>query len=411
MKSPLTPTLTPAGGEGEPAKLTPAEEALFDQRFLLETLMDHIPDHIYFKDTKSRFLRINRAMARRFNLSDPGEAVGKTDFDFFTAEHAQQALDDEQELMRTGKPMVNREEKETWPDGSVSWVSTTKQCLRDDNGAIVGTFGISRDITARKLAEEALAVKTEELLRSNRDLEQFAYVASHDLQEPLRMIASYTQLLARRYQNRLDKEADEFIDYAVQGAVRLQVLINDLLAYSRLGTRGKPFERIDCNEVLKRAVENCKIAIQDANAVITSSNLPVIVGDGTQWTQLFQNLLSNAIKFHGPEPPQIQIQAELKPTPLPQETPVCEWVFSVSDNGIGIEPQYYERIFVIFQRLHAREEYPGTGIGLAICKKIVERHGGRIWVESTIGRGTTFFFTAPQMSLAAPASDTQQPEP
>ena len=387
------------------------EQEALDQRFLLETLMDHIPDHIYFKDTKSRFLRINRAMAQRFNLSDPGEAVGKTDFDFFTAEHAQQALDDEQELMRTGKPMVNREEKETWPDGSVSWVSTTKQCLRDDNGAIVGTFGISRDITARKLAEEALAVKTEELLRSNRDLEQFAYVASHDLQEPLRMIASYTQLLARRYQNRLDKEADEFIDYAVQGAVRLQVLINDLLAYSRLGTRGKPFERIDCNEVLKRAVENCKIAIQDANAVITSSNLPVIVGDGTQWTQLFQNLLSNAIKFHGPEPPRIQIQAELKPAPLSQETPVCEWVFSVSDNGIGIEPQYYERIFVIFQRLHAREEYPGTGIGLAICKKIVERHGGRIWVESTIGRGTTFFFTAPQMSLAAPASETQQPEP
>src|SRR5437867_9575739 len=235
----------------DPPIVTRAEEALFEQAFLLETLMDHIPDHIYFKDTKSRFLRINRAMAQRFNLADASEAIGKTDFDFFTAEHAQQAFEDEQELMRTGQALVNREEKETWPDGSVSWVSTTKQCLRDDKGTIIGTFGISRDITARKKAEEALAAKTEELLRSNRDLEQFAYVASHDLQEPLRMIASYTQLLARRYHNKLDKEADEFIGYAVQGATRLQVLINDLLAYSRLGTRGKPFEPLDCNEVLK----------------------------------------------------------------------------------------------------------------------------------------------------------------
>src|SRR5947207_10224321 len=154
----------------------PAQEALFEQRFLLETLMDYIPDHIYFKDNQSRFLRINRAMAQRFNLANAAEAIGKTDFDFFTAEHAQQALNDEQELMRAGKPLVGREEKETWPDGSVSWVSTTKQCLRDSAGAVIGTFGISRDITARKQAEEALAAKTEELLPSNRALAQFAYV-------------------------------------------------------------------------------------------------------------------------------------------------------------------------------------------------------------------------------------------
>src|SRR3954470_375478 len=273
--------------------------ALSDEGFLIETLMDHIPDHIYFKDRESRFLRINKAMARRFGLKDPLEALGKTDFDFFTVEHAQQALKDEQEILRSGRAMIDREEKETWPDGTVSWVSTTKQCLRDPRGVVIGTFGLSRDITGRKLAEEALANKAEELARSNRELEQFAYVASHDLQEPLRMIASYTQLLDRRYHDKLDKDATEFIGYAVEGATRMQVLINDLLSYSRLGTRGKPFALTDGNEVLSRALENLRIAIQDCNASITSAQLPSVMGDGTQLIQLFQNLLSNALKFRG----------------------------------------------------------------------------------------------------------------
>ena len=387
------------------------EDALSQERFLIETLMDHITDHIYFKDRRSRFIRINRAMAQRFKLGDPGEAIGKTDFDFFTAEHAQQAFDDEQEIIRTGKPIIDSEEKETWPDGSVSWVSTTKQCLRDDDGKIVGTFGISRDITPRKNAEEALARKAEELARSNRELEQFAYVASHDLQEPLRMIASYTQLLARRYGDKLGPDALEFINYAVEGATRMQVLINDLLSYSRVGTRGKPFSATDCNEALARASQNCKIAIQEANATVNCSKLPMVSGDGGQLTQLFQNLLSNALKFRGSQPPLIEIKAELKsarPATASQEglapdplSPECEWVFSVRDNGIGIEAQYFERIFVIFQRLHTREQYPGTGIGLALCKKIVERHGGRIWVESSLGEGTTFFFTLPQLTADA----------
>ena len=383
--------------------------ALSDEGFLIETLMDHIPDHIYFKDRESRFLRINKAMARRFGLKDPLDAIGKTDFDFFTTEHAQQAYKDEQQILRSGEPMVDREEKETWPDGSVSWVSTTKQCLRDPHGKVIGTFGLSRDITARKAAEEALAEKAEELARSNRELEQFAYVASHDLQEPLRMIASYTQLLERRYKDKLDKDAHEFIQYAVEGAMRMQVLINDLLNYSRLGTRGKPFAETDGNEVLARALENLKIAIQDAGAKVTHTPLPTIMADGTQLIQLLQNLISNAIKFRSKAAPEVHIAAELKPAPkigslqaAEPKSPIGgppsvakEWLFSIRDNGIGIESQYFERIFVIFQRLHTREQYAGTGIGLAICKKIVERHGGRIWVESTPGSGTTFFFTIP----------------
>ncbi len=374
-----------------------AEEAFNQERYLVNTLMDNIPDHIYFKDQQSRFLRVNRSMATSFNLKDPAEAVGRTDFDYFSSEHAQQAFADEQEIMRTGQPLVGREEKETWPDGSVSWVSTTKECLRDQDGKISGTFGLSRDITARKEAEAALALKAQELARSNTDLEQFAYVASHDLQEPLRMIASYTQLLARRYKGKLDQDADEFITYAVDGATRMQVMIQDLLSYSRVGTRGKPFAPTDCEEVLTRTLANLKIAIEESQAAITHSPLPTVVADATQLTQLLQNLINNAIKFRRPnEAPQIHLAAELGKTSLtPGGHSTAEWIFSVRDNGLGIEPQYFERIFIIFQRLHTRDRYPGTGIGLAVCKKIVERHGGRIWVESEPGQGTRFSFTIP----------------
>ena len=541
---------------GEIHRREEMETALEKEQDLIAALLDTIPDHIYFKDLQSRFLRINRAMAWSFKLCSAEEAVGRTDADFFSGEHAQRALADEQEIIRTGRPMVAREEKETWPDGSTTWVSSTKQCLRDKSGTVVGTFGISRDVTLRKRVErrlsvqymvarvlaesesfaatapqvlqevgeclgwgvgamwlvepgsgtlrcsqfwhaphvavpkfeaasrgltlaaghglpgrvlatgepmwirdvvmdenfpraalaleeglhgafgfpirsasgglgvieffsarieqpdeewlrmfaaigsqigqfierkrmeEALADKARELERSNQELEQFAYVASHDLQEPLRMISSYTQLLARRYADKLDADGHEFVKFAVDGATRMQALINDLLTYSRVGTKAKAFAAVDTAEVMQRVLKNLEVAIQESQARITVDQLPVVTGDATQLTQLFQNLVGNAIKFRGEPPPVIRISA-FRAT---NDGPTC-WQFAVRDQGIGIESQHFERIFVIFQRLHSRDEYPGTGIGLAVCKKIVERHGGQIWVESKPGAGTIFHFT------------------
>jgi signal transduction histidine kinase len=237
-----------------------------------------------------------------------------------------------------------------------------------------------------KKGESQLRELNEELIRSNADLQQFAYVASHDLQEPLRMVASYTQLLAKRYKGKLDADADEFIGYAVNGATRMQRLINDLLAYSRVTSQGKAFEEVDCNLILDDVLSTLRLAIEENHAVVTHDTLPDVTADSGQLGQIFQNLVSNAIKFHGTEPPRVHVSAVRRGK---------EWVFSVRDNGIGVDPQFADRIFVIFQRLHDREEYPGTGIGLALCKKIVERHGGHIWVESQSGRGATFYFTIP----------------
>jgi light-regulated signal transduction histidine kinase (bacteriophytochrome) len=213
-----------------------------------------------------------------------------------------------------------------------------------------------------------------------------AYVASHDLQEPLRMVASYMQLLEQKYQGRLDADAHEFIGFAVDGAKRMQALINDLLTYSRVGSETIPLEPTDCNKVLDVAMESLRLAIADSGASIQRGDLPVVMGDAAQLTPLFQNLLANAIKFRSEQPLRIGVSAE-------PDGAFCR--FSVQDNGIGIEPEYFDRIFVMFQRLHSRSAYAGTGIGLAICKKIVERHGGRIWVESEPGRGAIFKFTLP----------------
>jgi PAS domain S-box-containing protein len=269
-------------------------------------------------------------------------------------------------------------------DGGVTPVLYNASVFRDESGKVAGVFAAARDITERKRAEEALNRQAEELARSNAELEKFAYVASHDLQEPLRMISGFSQLLARRYGQKLGPEADEFIGYVVDGTNRMQRLINDLLAYSRLGTRGGKFEPTDVSLVLERTMQNLRAAIEESGALVSHDPMPTVTADGIQLAQLLQNLIGNAVKFRGEPRPRVHVSARLEGG---------EWIFSVKDNGIGIDPKYFGRIFTIFQRLHGNTEYPGTGIGLAICRKIAERHGGRIWVESETGKGSTFFFS------------------
>lgn len=244
---------------------------------------------------------------------------------------------------------------------------------------------VRRAIEEKELRDENRRTH-EELTRSNRDLEQFAYVASHDLQEPLRMVATYTQLLAERYKGQLDENADRYIHYAVDGALRMQTLVKDLLTFSRVGRRQEAPQNTDCNLVVRSVMANLQSVIRENDARISYRDLPVLLADHTELVQLFQNLIANAIKFRRSERPEVRITAEKKKK---------EWLLSVADNGIGIAPQHADDVFVIFKRLHTREEYPGSGIGLAICKKIVEQNQGRIWVESQPGQGSTFRFTWP----------------
>jgi len=274
-----------------------------------------------------------------------------------------------------------------WPDGTVRWLAARGVVFKDDFGVPQRLVGVNIDITERRTAEEDVKRLLLELERSNKELEQFAYVASHDLQEPLRMIASYVQLLEQRYKGKLDAKADKYIYFAVDGALRMQKLIEDLLTYSRVTTRGTPLGPVDTNRAFTHAVRDLSAAIEESHADVTKDRLPSVMGDEAQFAQLFQNLIGNAIKFKRPNTaPLVHVSAKKDKK---------EWLFSVRDNGIGMEPKYFDRIFQIFQRLHTRAEYPGTGIGLALCKRIVERHGGRILVESAPGEGTTFFFTIP----------------
>lgn len=502
--------------EREMGKIRKSEQTFSEldrERYFLQTLMDKVPDRIYFKDLESRFIRNNRAHLMRFGLREPAQILGKTDFDFFPKEHAERTRADELQIIQSGQA-IEKEEKLTWPDGREEWAQITKIPLLDRDGKIIGTFGISRDVTQRKRVEEELKLMSnrlqlatqatkigiwdydpiqnkliwdekmfqiyhvdpkqfngsyegwkatvhpddvdredqkiqalfhrsgefdsefriiwpdrsihylkanalivrdaggrairmigtnrditdqkhaeeelghaiEELGRSNASLEQFAYVASHDLQEPLRAITGCIQILQKAYANKLDADADELIRHAVEGAARMRTLIGDLLAFSRVGTGGKPFEPTDCNAALDLALANLATMLEESHAIVTRDPLPTLSADPTQLPQVFQNLISNAIKFHGKEVPEIHIGATRRDG---------DWLFSVRDEGIGIDPQYKDRIFIIFQRLHTRSEYPGTGIGLALCKRIVERHNGKIWVDSSVGKGATVYFTIP----------------
>ena len=307
------------------------------------------------------------------------------------------ALKDEKEF--------DTEFKVVWPDQSIHHIKAVAKVERDAKGTAIRMLGTNWDITPEREAIKREKIRLNLLEIKNKELEQFAYVASHDLQEPLRMVGSYLQLLARRYQGQLDADADKFIAYAVDGANRMKTLINDLLAYSQVGTRGNELTPTSSEAVLEQVLTGLQLAIDENEATLTHDPLPMVMADDTQLGQLFQNLIGNALKFRNEAPPQIHISATQGTrhngqltNSLTSSSPYLssgDWLFSVQDNGIGFDPQFTERIFVIFQRLNLRNEYPGTGIGLAICKKIVERHGGRIWVESQLGQGATFYFTLP----------------
>ncbi|MGA2656178.1 MAG: ATP-binding protein [Verrucomicrobiota bacterium] len=362
------------------------EEMLAQKTMLLEAHLETSIQGILAVDPNGRAILMNSRFGELFNM--PRHLLAEKD-DARMLEYALKQMKDPAEFARKVAYLYEHKDEKCkdeiqFADGRC--FERYSSPLINGQGTYCGRIWYFSDITERKRAEEQLRLTWADLERSNKELEQFAYAASHDLQEPLRMVSSYTQLLARRYRGRLDADADEFIAFAVDGADRMRNLIDDLLAYSRVGTRGGRFEPTDYAAALDQALANLKAAIQESGAVVTHDPLPTVMADSSQMVQLLQNLIGNAIKFHGQNLPRVHFSAVQTGN---------EWVFCVRDDGIGIDPQYAERIFNVFERLHTREEYPGTGIGLAICKKIVERHGGRIWVESQLAQGSAFYFTLP----------------
>lgn len=339
--------------------------------------MDHMMEGCQIIAPDWRYLYVNPAVAVQARKA-PQELLGRTMMEAFPGIDHTDMFANLRRCMEDGTAQ-QIENQFHYEDGSSRWFELRIQRVPE------GVFVLSLDITERKLAQQRLEQAVSDLERSNRELEQFAYVASHDLQEPLRMVASYTQLLEERYRDGLDEDAREFIRFAVDGANRMQGLIRDLLLYSRITTRGRPLEPVDARQALDDALANLRRAVEECGAAVTDGSLPTILGDRTQLASLFQNLIGNALKFRREGvAPRIGVAARADG---------AFYEFTVQDNGIGIEQKHFERIFTIFQRLHGREQYPGTGIGLALCKRIVERHGGRIWLESTPGAGTVFHFT------------------
>ena len=356
------------------------EVALNNERQQLLALFDGIDEIIYVSDPDTcELLYVNDAFRRAWGK----DVLGKPCYAAVQGLEAPCSFCTNDKIFgeRVGQAHIWEFQNRT----TGRWFRCADKAIRWSDGRWV-RFELAADITDQKRAGEQLQRIAEDLVRSNAELQQFAYVASHDLQEPLRMISSYLQLLQRRYVGQLDEDADEFIHYAVDGAVRMQALINDLLTFSRVGTHGGSFKPTDAEAVLGQVLHDLRLAITEQGVTVTHDDLPIVVADRAQLGQLLQNLLGNAIKFGNAREPKVHIGVERRGD---------IWLFSVQDNGIGIDPKHFERIFQIFQRLHGRGEYPGTGLGLAICKKIVERHGGRIWVESQQGEGATFFFTLP----------------
>ncbi len=380
-----------------------AESALRESQERLQAIVDNTSNVIYLKDVQGRYLLINRQFEKLFHLTRE-QIIGKTDSEIFPAEIAAALMSNDRKILAAKMPL---EFEETVPqdDGIHTYISI-KFPLWDAEGQAYGVCGISTDITERQRAaadlkqaqsalrrtneelERRVEQRTAELTRSNQELEQFAYIVSHDLQEPLRKMKSFSQLLAKECQGQFtdNDKAQRYLNYIIDAAQRQRTMIQALLNYSRLGRNDSTKVAIELGAVVEKVLDDLSIPIAENQATVTVTDLPTVQASLPQMAQLFLNLIGNGIKFQGSAPPKIQIKAHLHSS---------EWLISVQDNGIGIKPQYAERIFQIFQRLHSRSEYPGTGIGLAICRKIVEGHSGSIWVTSEPGQGSIFYFTLP----------------
>jgi PAS domain S-box-containing protein len=383
-----------------------AEEALREVQEGFRTAVENAPIGVALVSTETDeaggLLEVNKALSEMTGYST-SELLATN---LLTITHPDDRAAEQpllEQLLQGKLPNYQLEKRYLRNDGGVVWAMHNASTVRDSSGKLIYVIAQVEDITQRKHAEERLAnlaaeleERAVELERSNADLQQFAYAASHDLSEPLRTVTSYVQLLRKRYSGQLDADANDFIDFAVDGAVRMQALIDGLLLYSRAGTSEYAMGPVDCSEVVRATVATLDAIIRETRATVTYESLPTVRGDETQFSQLFQNLISNAIKFVAPgTAPRVHIAATREER---------EWAFSVSDNGIGIEPEYAARIFTVFQRLHGRDEYPGSGVGLAICKRIVERHRGRIWVEGNAEAGSTFRFTIPANGSGADGS-------
>jgi PAS domain S-box-containing protein len=363
-----------------------AKKELQSSRQLLQTIIDSVPIRIFWKDRSLRYLGCNPLFSQDAGYSSPEEMIGRDDYQMAWADRAELYRADDREVMETGRPKLFFDEQVQSREGRLMWVRTSKIPLENEASEVIGVLGIYEDITDRKSAEQRLLEQNDELQRSNLDLEQFAYVSSHDLQTPLRNIVLFAQMLERRYKGVLDSEADEFIRFIVDSGKQMSSLITDLLQYSRVVSRKEALACIPSAEAVATAMEHLALEIAESHAVITVPELPEVLAEPSLLTSLFQNLIGNAIKYRAPgRRPEISLRAErMSPDRV---------LFAVTDNGVGIDPAYHEKIFEIFQRLNPWSDADGTGIGLTLCRRIVHRFGGDIWLESTPGEGTTFFFS------------------
>jgi len=357
---------------------------------LYQRLIEALPEGIFAGSRRTGIRQFNRSLARILGVADAAELHGKDLDEFLMTPEARTRW---QEAVNEGQPVRNLESKILRADGEIGWVRLNVWPFHESAGGTVGYEGTLTDITDFKRAQFELREREEILKRSRTELEHIPYVVSHDLQEPLQLVTRYAALLKQRLAGAENEETGRFLSHLLESAERMQERIDDVLRYSRVGTQVQPFKPVDLGKVIEEVRENLKLAIEEADAKVVYHALPVITADRNQMVLLFENLIANAIKFAGDAPPVVQVLA------MEQDE---AWVISVKDNGIGINPRHHHRIFLMFQRLHTASEYPGTGIGLAICKRIVDNHGGRIWVDSAPGEGATFHVSIPMRESGLP---------